>query len=167
MQSHRLVSGLLLKHWTDLRAFALSLTGNPDDAEDLMHDTTVRALRAAPSFQPGTNFRAWVFTIQRHRFLNAYCRRPRLFRPLTDAAANRAVLPANQEARVALSEAAGAIRRLPPPQRRALLLVAAEGVKYEEAAKLCQCSVGTVKSRVARARRALARRHVDFSSRPV
>ncbi len=157
MQAQHLVSGLLLQHWNALCGFALSLTANPDDAEDLVHDTAVRALRSAESFEPGTNFQAWIFTIQRNCFLNTYCRRPRLFRALTEAVLDRLSVPSNQEARVALSDTAAAIQRLPKVQRRALLLVAADGVKYEEAARLCGCSVGTVKSRVARARKELLR----------
>jgi len=157
MQAQRLVSGLLLQHWSALRAFALSLTANVEDAEDLVHDTAVRALRSAASFQPGTNFQAWIFTIQRNRFLNAYCRRPRLFRTLTDAVVERLSVPPNQEARIALADTAAAIQRLPRTQRRALLMVAADGMKYDEAARRCGCSVGTVKSRVARARKELLR----------
>lgn len=159
MQAQRLVSGLLLQHWSALRAFAMSLTTNIDDAEDLVHDTAVRALRSAGSFQPGTNFQAWVFTIQRNRFLNAYCRRPRLFRTLTDVVTERLSVPANQEAHVALADTAAAIQNLPKAQRRALLMVAADGVKYDEAARRFGCSVGTVKSRVARARKELLRRN--------
>lgn len=162
MQAQRLVSGLLLQHWNALRAFALSLTASREDAEDLVHDTAVRALRSAASFDPGSNFQAWIFTIERNCFLNSHCRRPRLFRVLTDAVVERLAVPPNQEARVALSDTAAAIRRLPYPQRRALMLVAADGVQYEEAARLCGCSVGTVKSRVARARKELLR-HNTFA----
>ncbi|MGE0715922.1 MAG: sigma-70 family RNA polymerase sigma factor [Alphaproteobacteria bacterium] len=139
-----------------LRAFARSLAGQRELADDLEQDAIVRALAAQASFQPGTNFRAWIFTILRNLFFTER-RKGRVLVQSIDGL-DHAVLPVapSQEASVELDDFRAALMKLPPEQREALVLVGASGVSYEEAARICGCAVGTVKSRVSRARRMLA-----------
>ncbi|KQT58539.1 hypothetical protein ASG52_21965 [Methylobacterium sp. Leaf456] len=139
-----------------LRVFALSLCGNPARAEDLVQEALVRAWANREKFEAGTNFSAWIFTILRNHFYSE-CRRTR--REVEDAEGHHAAAlttPAEQEHAVALGSVMALIHTLPAPQRQALLLVGADGHTYEEAAARLDCQVGTVKSRVSRARRFLA-----------
>ncbi|SFM04167.1 RNA polymerase sigma factor, sigma-70 family [Methylorubrum salsuginis] len=139
-----------------LRVFALSLSGNPARAEDLVQEALVRAWANREKFVPGTNFSAWIFTILRNHFYSE-CRRKR--REVEDAEGHHAAsltTPAEQEHAVVLGSVMALIGTLPAPQRQALLLVGADGLTYEEAAARLDCQVGTVKSRVSRARRFLA-----------
>jgi RNA polymerase sigma-70 factor (ECF subfamily) len=138
-----------------LRAFARSLTGNPEAADDLAQETLVKAWQSRSSFIPGTNLKAWLFTILRNQF---YSDRRRAWRqaPWDQEAAER--IPGGGEDQVfsaELSDTARALRRLSDEQREALILVGAGGFSYEDAAAICKCAVGTVKSRVARARKTL------------
>src|ERR1700759_1543644 len=138
-----------------LRAFARSLCGNHDSADDLAQETLVKAWQSRASFAPGTNLKAWLFTILRNQF---YSDRRRAWRqtPWDQEAAER--LPGtsqDQSWSADLSDTARALRQLPDEQREALILVGAGGFSYEDAAAICHCAVGTVKSRVARARKAL------------
>lgn len=139
-----------------LRAFALSLCGDPARAEDLVQEALVRAWASREKFEPGTNFTGWISTILRYHFYSE-CRR--LGREIEDAEGHHAAAlttPAEQEHAVVLGSVMGLIDTLPAPQRQALLLVGADGLTYEEAAAELDCQVGTVKSRVSRARRFLA-----------
>ena len=138
-----------------LRAFARSLTGNPEAADDLAQETLVKAWQSRSSFIPGTNLKAWLFTILRNQF---YSDRRRAWRqaPWDQEAAER--IPGGGEDQVhsaELSDTVRALRRLSDEQREALVLVGAGGFSYEAAAAICKCAVGTVKSRVARARKTL------------
>jgi RNA polymerase sigma-70 factor (ECF subfamily) len=138
-----------------LRAFARSLTGNPEAADDLAQETLVKAWQSRASFIPGTNLKAWLFTILRNQF---YSDRRRAWRqaPWDQDAAER--IPGGSEDQVysaELSDTVRALRRLSDEQREALILVGAGGFSYEDAAAICKCAVGTVKSRVARARKTL------------
>lgn len=138
-----------------LRAFARSLTGNPEAADDLAQETLVKAWQSRSSFIPGTNLKAWLFTILRNQF---YSDRRRAWRqaPWDQEAAER--IPGGGEDQVysaELSDTVRALRRLSDEQREALFLVGAGGFSYEDAAAICKCAVGTVKSRVARARKTL------------
>ncbi|HWA02687.1 MAG TPA: sigma-70 family RNA polymerase sigma factor [Rhizomicrobium sp.] len=138
-----------------LRAFARSLTGNQDAADDLAQETLVKAWQSRATFAPGTNLKAWLFTILRNQF---YSDRRRAWRqtPWDQDAAER--LPGtsqDQSWSADLSDTARALRQLPDEQREALILVGAGGFSYADAAEICHCAVGTVKSRVARARKAL------------
>jgi RNA polymerase sigma-70 factor (ECF subfamily) len=138
-----------------LRAFARSLTGNQDAADDLAQETLVKAWQSRSTFAPGTNLKAWLFTILRNQF---YSDRRRAWRqtPWDQDAAER--LPGtsqDQSWSADLSDTARALRQLPDEQREALILVGAGGFSYADAAAICHCAVGTVKSRVARARKAL------------
>ncbi len=138
-----------------LRAFARSLCGNPDAADDLAQETLVKAWQARKSFAAGTNLKAWLFTILRNQF---YSDRRRAWRqaPWDQDAAERIPGFSDQQGWAAeLSDATRALSTLSDEQREALILVGAGGFSYEDAAKICNCAVGTVKSRVARARKAL------------
>ncbi len=139
-----------------LRAFALSLTKNPDQADDLVQDTMLRALRKRSLFQPGTNLNAWLFTILRNSFYSEHRKRAHEVADSDgDYAAQLTVAP-EQMGRLNLQDVQAALKRIAPDQLEVLLLVAAEGRSYEEAAAACRIPVGTVKSRVSRARIRLA-----------
>src|SRR6201981_3616956 len=138
-----------------LRAFARTLCGDPAAADDLAQDAMLKAWDARASFQLGTNMKAWTFMILRNQF---YSEKRRSWRQsqLDQEAAERTLVAADDpEAPVALDELRLALRSPPEEQREALVLVGAGGFAYEEAAEICGCAVGTVKSRVSRARRAL------------
>lgn len=138
-----------------LRAFARSLTGNPEAADDLAQEALVKAWAARASFQPGTNLKAWLFTILRNQF---YSDRRRAWRqaPWDQDAAERITGNSdNQVVSAELSDTVRALGHLTNEQREALILVGAGGFSYEDAARICKCAVGTVKSRVARARKTL------------
>jgi RNA polymerase sigma-70 factor (ECF subfamily) len=135
-----------------LRAFARFLARDPAAADDLVQETTMRALAAWRQYEPGTNMRAWLFAIQRNLFRQGLRRR----RPQAEAEQERSA-PPGQDAHMAMGELDRALRRLPPAQREAILLVGAQGFSYEEAAAICATAVGTMKARVSRARSALAR----------
>jgi RNA polymerase sigma-70 factor (ECF subfamily) len=140
-----------------LRAFAWSLCGNRDDADDLAQETLVKAWQARDSFVPGTNLKAWLFTIQRNQFYSNRRSGGRLVALDQDAAESISGTNQDQMWAAELSDTARALRSLPDEQREALILVGAGGFSYEEAAAICHCAVGTVKSRATRARRALMR----------
>ena len=138
-----------------LRAFARSLTRHREMAEDLAQEALLKAWQNRDSFVPGTNLKAWVFMIVRNQF---YSDKRRSWRnqPWDDDIAGKVLVsPGNQVASVTLSEVAGAINALPVLQQNAIILVGAGGLPYDEAAVICGCAIGTIKSRVARARRAI------------
>ncbi len=138
-----------------LRAFARNLCGKPDMADDLAQDALLKAWAARKRYKAGTNMRAWAFVILRNQFLSQM-RRSRFSGEWDDAVAERKLAtPAHQDHQMQLSDLQRALMRLPAAQREALILVGAGGFSYEEAAEICDCAVGTVKSRVARARVAL------------
>lgn len=138
-----------------LRAFGRSLSGNRDLADDLVQETLLKAWAARTRFQAGTNMRAWTFIILRNLFLSQM-RRARFKGEWDDVTASRVLAaPAGQEHHVELGDMQRALMHLPQPQREALILVGAGGFAYEEAAEICGCAVGTIKSRVARGRVAL------------
>ncbi len=135
-----------------LRAFARFLARDAVAADDLVQETTLRALAAWRQFEPGTNLRAWLFTIQRNLFRQGL-RSPRP----SDEMPPEQGAPPGQEAHIAMGELDRALRHLPPAQREAILLVGAQGFSYEDAAMICGTAAGTMKARVSRARAALAR----------
>jgi RNA polymerase sigma-70 factor, ECF subfamily len=139
-----------------LRAFAISLSGNVDRADDLVQETLLRALVNIDSFEPGTNLSAWLFTILRNLFRSEYRKRRREVEDGDGTYAESLKSQPEQEARVEFREFRTALAKLPPDQREALILVGASGFSYEEAAGICGCAVGTIKSRVNRARTRLA-----------
>ena len=138
-----------------LRAFGRSLSGNRDLADDLVQETLLKAWAARKRFQAGTNMRAWTFIILRNLFLSQM-RRARFKGEWDELTASKILAaPASQERHVDLGDLQRALLHLPQPQREALILVGAGGFAYEEAAEICGCAVGTIKSRVARGRVAL------------
>ena len=138
-----------------LRAFGRSLSGNRDTADDLVQETLLKAWAARKRFQAGTNMRAWTFIILRNLFLSQM-RRARFKGEWDDVTAAKILAaPASQDRHVELGDMQRALMQLPQPQREALILVGAGGFAYEEAAQICGCAVGTIKSRVARGRVAL------------
>jgi len=138
-----------------LRAFGRSLSGSRDLADDLVQETLLKAWAARKRFQAGTNMRAWTFIILRNLFLSQM-RRARFKGEWDDVTASKILAaPASQDRHVELADMQRALMHLPQPQREALILVGAGGFAYEEAADICGCAVGTIKSRVARGRVAL------------
>ena len=138
-----------------LRAFGRSLSGSRDLADDLVQETLLKAWAARKRFQAGTNMRAWTFIILRNLFLSQM-RRARFKGEWDDVTAAKILAaPASQDRHVELGDMQRALMHLPQPQREALILVGAGGFAYEEAAEICGCAVGTIKSRVARGRVAL------------
>jgi RNA polymerase sigma-70 factor (ECF subfamily) len=139
-----------------LRAFAISLSGNVDRADDLVQETLMRAIANIDSFQPGTNMSAWLFTILRNLFRSEYRKRRREVEDADGSYADTLKSQPEQGSRLEFNEFRAALDKLPPDQREALILVGASGFSYEEAAAICECAVGTIKSRVNRARTRLA-----------
>lgn len=140
-----------------VRAFARTLCGSKAPADDLAQETLAKAWAARASFQPGTNLKAWLFMIARNQF---YSEKRRSWRSVAwdeELADARLIAPAGQNFHVDLADLKRALTKITPEQREALVLVGAGGLSYEEAAKVCGCAIGTVKSRVARARQALER----------
>jgi RNA polymerase sigma-70 factor (ECF subfamily) len=138
-----------------LRAFARTLAGEPAAADDLAQDAMMKAWDARGSYQMGTNMKAWTFMILRNQFYSEKRRSWRQSQLDQEAAERTLVAVDDPSAPVALDELRQGLGMLPPEQREALILVGAGGFAYEEAAEICGCAVGTVKSRVSRARRAL------------
>lgn len=146
----------MLRATPHLRAFAISLTSNVDRADDLVQETLLRAIANIERFQPGTNMQAWLFTILRNLFHSEYRKRRREVEDVDGKyAAGLAVQP-GQGAHLDFEDLQRALARLPHDQREALLLVGASGFSYEQTAEICGCAVGTIKSRVNRARTRLA-----------
>ncbi len=144
--------GAVIPH---LRAFGRSLSGSRDLADDLVQETLLKAWAARKRFQAGTNMRAWTFIILRNLFLSQM-RRARFKGEWDDVTAAKILAaPASQDKHIELGDMQRALLHLPQPQREALILVGAGGFAYEEAADICGCAVGTIKSRVARGRVAL------------
>jgi RNA polymerase sigma-70 factor (ECF subfamily) len=138
-----------------LRAFARTLSGNRELAEDLAQDALAKVWRSRHSFTPGSNLKAWVFAILRNEF---YSHQRRAWRQVpwdAELAQSIPVAPDEQQWTVELSDAACALRGLPEAQREALMLVGVGGFSYDDAAALAKCPSGTMKSRVARARKSL------------
>ena len=156
MPTNPSVSEAMLKAVPSLRAFAISLCGNVDRADDLVQETLLRAWANLNSFEPGTNMSAWLFTILRNLFRSEYRKRRREVADGEGTYAETLKSQPEQTSRVEFEEFRTALAKLPSDQREALVLVGASGFSYEEAAGICGCAVGTIKSRVNRARTRLA-----------
>jgi RNA polymerase sigma-70 factor (ECF subfamily) len=145
----------LVAHLPHLRAVARALTGHRDRADDLVNDTVLKALSAEEQFQPGTYLKAWLMTILRNHYINGL-RRTRI-EVETIGEIPEAALPSapNQEHVVEVNEVANALQRMSVEHREILVLVSAAGLSYEEASEVCGCAVGTIKSRLNRARNEL------------
>jgi RNA polymerase sigma-70 factor (ECF subfamily) len=151
------IDGDIVTCLPNLRAFARALIRNADQADDLVQSTVVRALSAVNQYQPGTNFKAWMFTILRNCYFNELRRNRGLVRPIEAADLEAYSTPANQQAGLEFADFRRAFAKLPAEQREALVLIGAEGYAYGEAAAICNCPIGTIKSRVGRARSELKR----------
>jgi RNA polymerase sigma-70 factor, ECF subfamily len=139
-----------------LRAFAMSLSRNVDRADDLVQETLLRAIANIHSFQPGTQMTAWLVTILRNLFRSEYRKRRREVEDTDGRYLENLKAPPEQQSRVEFEEFRDALAKLPLRLREALLLVGASGFSYEEAAAICEAPVGTIKSRVNRARTRLS-----------
>jgi len=139
-----------------LRAFAMSLCGSRDKADDLVQEALTKAWAKQDGFQPGTHFKAWMFTILRNHYYSQHRKARREVSDTDGLLADRLCVHPEQQGHIDLAEMTEALKVLPDRQREALMLVTAEGLSYEEAAEICNCAVGTVKSRVNRARARLA-----------
>src|SRR3954468_15912063 len=141
----------------NLRAFALSLTHNTDRADDLVQDTILRAWANLDRFEAGTNLQAWLFTILRNSFYSQHRKKRREVEDPDGFFAGRLRTAPEQNAKCDFQDMLKAFRKLAVEHREALLLIVAEGLSYEDAARVCGVPVGTIKSRVNRARAGLAR----------
>lgn len=139
-----------------LRAFARSLTGSADQADDLVQETVMRALRAQDQYQPQTNLKAWLFTILRNQHITTMRRARFNTSSLDDCAEIVVSIPASQHEALHVKDVQAALMRLTPEHREVVMLIGAAGISYEEASVICGCPVGTIKSRLSRARRELA-----------
>lgn len=146
----------LIAQIPNLRAFAVSLCGNPERADDLVQEALMKAWANLDSFQPGTNMRAWLFTILRNVYYSEYRRKKREVEDADGQMAAMLSTHPEQDGHLDLADFKQALAQLAADQREALILVGASGFSYEEAAEICGCAVGTVKSRVNRARNRLA-----------
>lgn len=161
-----------LQHLNTLYSFALRLTGVEVQAEDLVQETMLRAYRSWHRFESGTNVRAWLLTILRNTFVSEH-RRKRLLGPLLDVTEYESSLSGVERAdidpegslfdQLVDEEVIREIQALPEEFRTALVLVDIEGLRYEEVAEVTGVPVGTVKSRLYRARRALQKRLRDYA----
>lgn len=145
----------LIELLPSLRAFARSLARNPAQADDLVQDTLVKALANVERFEPGTNLRAWLFTILRNHYYSQLRKAKREVEDVEGRFASRLASRPEQDGSVDLEDFKAAFSRLAPDHREVLTLVGASGCSYEEAAQICGCAVGTIKSRVNRARKKL------------
>jgi RNA polymerase sigma-70 factor (ECF subfamily) len=139
-----------------MRAFARSLCNNPAEAEDLAQEALLKAWNARQSYAIGTNMKAWTFMILRNQF---YSEKRRAWRstPLDPETAERTLVTVGDpSAGLELDEVRRALALLPDDQREALILIGAGGFSYEEVGEICGCAIGTIKSRVSRARDRLA-----------
>ena len=146
----------IITHLPSLRAFAMSLTRNPSAADDLVHDTIVKAWSKFDLYRPGTNLRAWLLTILRNTYYSGRRKQAREVADSDGAMTERLASKPDHDGRLALADLATAFAKLPAEQREVLVLVGAMGFSIEEAAETCGCAPGTVKSRANRGRRALA-----------
>ncbi|MDE2435132.1 MAG: sigma-70 family RNA polymerase sigma factor [Sphingomonadales bacterium] len=142
----------LLALMPHLRAFARGLCGRPDQADDLVQETVVRAWSARAAFAPGSNMKAWTFTILRNHFLNDLRKARRQTQLDQETAETILVARPTQEMGVHMSDLQRALDQLSAERREALLLVGAGGFSYEDAARISGVPIGTMKSRVARGR---------------
>jgi RNA polymerase sigma-70 factor (ECF subfamily) len=140
-----------------LRVFAISLCRNVDRADDLVQETLLRALAHIDSFQAGTNLPAWLFTILRNAFRSEYRKRLREVEDIDGSYAETLTAQPERTSHMDFQDFLTALDKLPVDQREALILVGASGYSYRGAAKICDCSVDLIKTRVSRARIRLAR----------
>src|SRR5262249_15685624 len=141
---------------TNLRAFAVSLCGDREHADDLVQETLFKARNHLDSFHEGTNLKAWLFTILRNTYFSERRKRRREVEDADGSYAATLATHPEQHGHMDMQDFRAALTRLPDDQREALILVGAAGFSYEEAAEISGCAVGTIKSLVNRARNQLA-----------
>lgn len=146
----------IVEHLASLRAFAMSLTRNSATADDIVQDTIVKAWSNIDKFEPGTNLRAWLFTILRNTYYSLHRKRSREVADVDGEYAAQLSEKPDHDGRLAMTDFRAAFAQLPDDQREVLILVGASGFSYEEAAQMCGCAVGTIKSRANRGRKRLA-----------
>jgi len=151
------VSAAVVEHLPHLRAFARSLSSSKDQADDLVSEAVARALASAHQFRPGTTFKAWIFTILRNAFYTEGRKRWNRVVTLDDNIYHQPSVGPTQEDSLEFCDFRRAFIQLSPRQREVLMLVGNSDLSYEEVAAQCHCPVGTVKSRVSRARLDLKR----------
>jgi RNA polymerase sigma-70 factor, ECF subfamily len=139
-----------------LRAFGMSLTARADQADDLVQETLMKAWNHKNSFAAGTNLRAWLYTILRNEFYTQMRKRRREIEDADGAYSSKVATPGEQEGHLDMADLRIALAQLPDDQREAIILVGASGFSYQEVAEICGVAIGTVKSRVSRAREKLA-----------
>jgi RNA polymerase sigma-70 factor, ECF subfamily len=145
----------LVGEMNNLRAFGVSLCGDRERADDLVQETLFKAWNHLDSFHEGTNLKAWLFTILRNTYFSERRKRRREVEDADGSYAAKLCTPAEQDGHMEMQDFRAALTRLPDDQREALILVGAAGFSYEEAAEISGCAVGTIKSRVNRARNRL------------
>lgn len=146
----------LVNHLGALRAFAISLARNSATADDLVQDTLVKAWTNIDRFNPGSNMRAWLFTILRNTYYSLRRKRRREVEDTDGALSGALAQKPDHDGRLHMRDFNTAFAQLNDEQREALVLVGASGFSYEEAAEMCGVKTGTIKSRVNRARTRLA-----------
>lgn len=142
----------LVTHLPALRAFALSLTRNRATADDMLQDTVLKAWTNLDKFEPGTNMRAWLFTILRNNFYSSTRKTNREVADVDNVFSNTLAVKPAHDGHLQMMDFKAAFSELPVEQREALILVGAQGFSYDEAAETCGVATGTIKSRVNRAR---------------
>jgi RNA polymerase sigma-70 factor, ECF subfamily len=142
----------LLATIPSLRAFAVSLSGKQDRADDLVQETVLKAWTKQESFQAGTNIKAWLFTILRNEFYSQMRKRGREIGDPDEIYTSQLSVHPSQHSAMDMQDFILALGKLSEDQREAIILVCASGFAYEEAAEICGCAVGTIKSRINRAR---------------
>lgn len=147
---------LLISEIPRLRVFAASLSGSIQLADDLVQDTLLKAWSHAASFHEGTSIRAWLFTILRNTYFSAYRKRGREVQDTDGMFSQNVAVSGGQEGSLDLADFRVALAKLPEEQREVLIMVGASGMSYQETAEICGIAIGTVKSRVNRARVKLA-----------
>jgi RNA polymerase sigma-70 factor (ECF subfamily) len=146
----------IMSSLSSLRSFAISLTHDVHRAEDLVQETVLKAISRQESFEAGSNLQAWLFTILRNLFFSAHRKTQREVEDADGSYAASMISVPDQEDKIVVQDLHAALAKLPQEQREAILLVGAEGMAYEEAAEALGVKVGTIKSRVNRARNRLA-----------
>jgi RNA polymerase sigma-70 factor (ECF subfamily) len=147
-----------------LRAFARTFCPKPEEADDLVQETLTKALANLDKFEPGTRLKSWLFTIMRNTFCTRFKKTSRETIGLPDGLSARLTTEATQEWTVQAEEVRRALDRLPEHHREMLVLIVMLGERYEDAAEICGCAVGTVKSRLSRARQQLRRELGEMGS---
>jgi RNA polymerase sigma-70 factor (ECF subfamily) len=135
-----------------LRAFAISLCGSVTTADDLVQEALLRAWSNSGKFQMGTSLRAWLFTILRNTYYSQYRKRSREVQDSDGVYSRGIAVEGDQESHLDLVDFRKALAKLPVEQREVLMMVGASGLSYEEAAAICDVEIGTIKSRLSRAR---------------